>query len=104
MLDLNNFETFCSRLWIQPRDEEKDESGKVVVRLKPIQPFCFNPSQRQIMLKVRERQTQGRPLWLIFLKARRLGISTWSSALLVSHCIQKPMAKAMIVAQLTKTA
>lgn len=103
-LNVDNFEKFCSRLYIQPRDEQKDEHGKTLVKVLPIVPFRFNPSQQKIMVKVRERVAQKKPLWLIFLKARRLGISTWSSALLVAHAIQKPMANAMIVAQLTKTA
>lgn len=56
------------------------------------------------MEKLYERRYQKKPLWLIFLKARRLGISTFTSALLVAQQLQKPGAKGMIVAQLTETA
>ena len=56
------------------------------------------------MRKVREHQSKKRHLWLIFLKARRLGISRWSAALSIAHCLQKQAANAKIVAQLTETA
>jgi len=66
-------------------------------------PFLFNPSQRKIMEKVRRHQSKRRHLWLIFLKARRLGISVWSSALSNAHCLQKVNANAKLVAQLSET-
>ena len=91
MLNLRNFERFCSRLTIKNRD-----TGVMM-------PFELNPSQVKISAKLYERQAQGKPLWLIFLKARRLGISTYSSALLDAHCLQKDHAAALIVAQLSKT-
>lgn len=96
MLDLNRFEAFCNRLTIQPRDETTGKLSSVI-------PFRFNPSQQKIMAQVHRRVESRKPLWLIFLKARRLGISTWSSALLDAHCLQKSAARAMIVAQLTMT-
>src|ERR1700722_12489243 len=92
MLDLTRFEEFCGRLKIKHRD-----SGRLV-------PFTFNPSQQKIMIKVREHQTRHRHAWLIFLKARRLGISRWSAAFSIAHCLQKQAANAKIVAQLTETA
>lgn len=92
MLNLDHFEQFCSRLKIKHRD-----TGKMV-------PFVFNPSQQEIMKEVRAHQAKGGHLWLIFLKARRLGISRWSAALCDAHCLQKVNANAKIVAQLTETA
>lgn len=92
MLDLHHFEQFCSRLLIKHRD-----TGKLV-------PFIFNPSQQKIMEKVREHVRKKRHLWLIFDKARRLGISRWSAALAVAHSLQKVGAHGKIVAQLTETA
>ena len=68
MLNLDHFETLCSRLQIKHRD-----SGQMV-------PFHFNPSQQKIMQKVRAYQRKRRHLWLIFLTARRLGISRWTAA------------------------
>lgn len=91
MLNLDHFEAFCARLKIKDRD-----TGAMVN-------FSFNPSQRKIMEKVRAHQKKGRHNWLIFLKARRLGISVWSSALSCVHCLQKKNANAKLVAQLTET-
>lgn len=91
MLNLDNFEKFCQRLQIKHRD-----TGNMV-------PFIFNPSQQKIMRKVRSWQAKNRHLWLIFLKARRLGISRWSAALANAHCLQKVNAHAKVVAQLTDT-
>lgn len=91
MLNLANFEQFCSKLKIQHRD-----TGQFV-------PFKFNPSQQTIMRKVREQQALKRHLWLIFLKSRRLGVSRWSTALALTHCMQKSNANAKLVAQLSET-
>jgi hypothetical protein len=66
--------------------------------------FAFNPSQLKIMSQVREHQRKHRHLWLIFLKARRLGISRWSAALSIAHALHKQNANAKIVAQLSETA
>jgi hypothetical protein len=92
MLDLNRFETFCSRLKIKDRD-----TGHMV-------PFIFNPSQRKIMEKLKEHQAKKRHLWMIYLKARRLGISRLMLALGIAHMLQKQNANGQVVAQLTATA
>ena|SRR5215475_1462809 len=91
MLNLNHFEQFCSRLLLKHRD-----TGDMV-------PFRFNTSQQKIMAKVRRHQAKHRHLWLIFLKARRLGISRWTAALALAHCLQKVNAHARVVGQLTET-
>lgn len=91
MLNLNNFETFCSRLELKDRD-----TGNMV-------PFRFNPSQRKIMDKLKAHQKKKRHAWLIFLKARRLGISRWSAAFALAHSLHKKNANAKVVAQLTET-
>lgn len=92
MLDLQRFEKFASRLPIRDRD-----TGRVHY-------LKFNPSQRKIQRLCQEHIDKGLPLWLIFLKARRVGVSTWSIALQFAHCISRPLARAMIVAQLRETA
>jgi hypothetical protein len=91
MLDLDHFEQFCNRLTLKDRD-----SGEMV-------PFRFNPSQQKIMAKVRAHQSKHRHLWMIFLKARRLGISRWTAGLALAHCLQKVNAHARVVGQLTET-
>src|SRR5215469_15070365 len=66
-------------------------------------PFAFNPSQRKIMERLHAHQLKKRHAWLIFLKARRLGISRWSAAFSIAHCLHKQNANAKVVAQLTET-
>lgn len=95
MLNLHHFESLCSRLTIPHRDIATGTRGQSRWR--------FNPSQQKIMAKLYERRYQKKPLWLIFLKARRLGISTFTAAMLVAQQLQKPGAKGMIVAQLSAT-
>lgn len=91
-LDLARFESFCSRLPIRDRD-----SGRVV-------PFRFSVSQKHINAEVIKRRSPYLPLRVILYKARRTGGSTWSTALLIAHCLSKPGAHAAIIAQLEKTA
>lgn len=91
MLNLQRFEQYCSRLKIKSRD-----TGGMV-------PFQYNFSQHRIMEEIQAHRDKKRHLWLIFLKARRLGVSTWSSALANAHCLQKARANAKLVAQLTET-
>jgi hypothetical protein len=91
MLNLSHFETFCTRLKLKHRD-----TGAMV-------PFAFNPSQSKIMEKLKAHQAKRRHAWLIFLKARRLGISRWSAAFALAHCLHKQNANAKVVAQLTET-
>jgi hypothetical protein len=92
VLNLSHFETLCHRLTIKDRDAGHHRA------------FQFNPSQQKIMRAVYKRQEQKKPLWLIFLKARRLGISTWVLALLMAQQLQKKNCQGMIVAQLGETA
>lgn len=92
MINLQRFEDFCNRLKIKHRD-----TGDMV-------PFLFNPSQKKIMERIKDHQAKKRHAWIIFLKARRLGISRWTAALSIAHCLQKVNSNAKTVAQLTETA
>lgn len=92
MLDLSRFEKLATRFHIRDRD-----NGMMV-------PLRFNPSQQKINRLVREWRDKGNPLWIIFLKARRLGVSTWAEALLVTQMIAREHARGVIVAQLQSTA
>lgn len=92
MLDLHRFEKLATRFRIRDRD-----NGLMV-------PLRFNPSQQKINQQVRAWREKGNPLWIIFLKARRLGVSTWAEALLVTQMIAREHARGVIVAQLQSTA
>jgi hypothetical protein len=90
MLDLDRVEKLFSRLTIRHRD-----TGRIV-------PFRLNPNQLEIMRKCRERQASGLPLWVISVKSRRVGFSTWADAMEGVHCMAKANAKAMIMAHQIK--
>ena len=92
MLDLHRFEKLATRFRIRDRD-----TGVVT-------PLRFNPSQQKINRRVGEWRDAGNPLWVIFLKARRLGVSTWAEALLVCQMLAREHAQGVIVAQLQSTA
>jgi hypothetical protein len=77
MLNLHNFERLCHRLPIKDRDTGLYRR------------FSFNTSQQKIMKHLYQRREKGYPLWLIFLKARRLGISTFVRAMLIAQQLQK---------------
>lgn len=91
-LNLDKFEKFASKLYIRNRDDGN------TYRLK------FNPSQRRIQTILKERQRPDFPLMPIFLKARRLGVSTWGTALLTAHALSKKNSSSKQIAQLTETA
>lgn len=91
-LNLDRFEKFASKLLIKDRD-----SGN-------LHPLRFNPSQLRIMEIIRERLRPKFPLFLIFLKARRVGVSTWGTALLTAHALANKGANNRQIAQLNDTA
>ena len=65
-------------------------------------PFELNPSQSLVIDKLMEQADQGKPMWAIILKARRVGISTECSFLNVIHCTAFENAIAMSVAHRAK--
>lgn len=86
MLNPSQAESFLSRLPIRHRD-----TGINV-------PFRFNPNQRILQRHAQSLYDQGKPLWIILLKSRRVGGSAWSEGMLTCHCLSKPQAEALIVA------
>lgn len=90
-LDLNAAERLFTRLRIRDRD-----TG---IRV----PFTLRPQQTEIMERCREHLAKKRRLYVIFLKARRVGISTWVSAIQTAHCLSKSDSHAAIIAQIRET-
>lgn len=76
------------------RIKHRDRAAQV-----PLQP---NPSQNLVVDRLTQQALEGRPMWAIILKARRVGISTWCSFLNVIHCTAFPNAVAMSVAHRAK--
>lgn len=60
-------------------------------------PFHLNHNQKIVLRKLQELQRKKKLLRLIVLKARRVGISSLTDALMVTHCLASDGKKAMIV-------
>lgn len=92
MLDLNRAEQFFEKMTVKNRQTNR-----------PV-PFRLNPSQRRIMEQCRAHTKKKRRLFIIFLKGRRLGVSTWTRRLMLAHAIEKDYAEGLIMAQQKPTA
>ena len=86
-LDLNHVERLFSRFIIRDRD-----AGN-------FPPFILRPQQVEVFKLAQEHLARRRRLYIIFLKARRVGISLLSTGLGQAHCIAHPGALARCVAQ-----
>lgn len=86
-LELDHVTTFLSRLNIRDRD-----TGIML-------PFKLRQQQAQVIEEAKEHLRRKRRLFMIFLKARRVGLSTLSTGLLTAHCIAHPASQAGTVAQ-----
>src|SRR4029077_7525618 len=60
-------------------------------------PFKFNTNQRILHRHAQQLYSDGKPLWIILLKSRRVGGSAWADGMLTCHCLAKPQAEALIV-------
>jgi hypothetical protein len=92
MLDLRKAERFIERFHIRSRGQNR-----------PI-PFRLNPSQKKITELCQQHCDKGHRNYVIFLKARRLGVTTYLRALCQCHLLEKEYAEAIIMAQLKSVA
>src|SRR3974390_1863823 len=67
------------------------ESGAMV-------PFRFKPTQVTILNKMKEQQSNGKPVRMIICKSRRVGGSAVVDGLGVMHCSAEENVQALIVA------
>lgn len=86
-LNLQRTRTFLSRLHIRDRDE-----GDLI-------PFTLNIHQEKVLQQLEAHQAKRRRLFAIFLKARRVGLSTLTCGLQTAHALSKPIARGITVAQ-----
>jgi len=86
-LDLDRVVKLASRLSIRDRD--------LGYRI----PFKLRPQQMQIIEQAKEHIAKKRRLYIIFLKGRRLGISTFANLIQISHIASRSDAHAAIIAQ-----
>ncbi len=61
-------------------------------------PFRLNAAQRKLYAVAKRQQDGGRPVRIIILKARQLGFSTLTEALIFHACATRPNMNALIVA------
>ena len=86
-LNLDHFVRFAGKLNIRDRD-----TGVMT-------PFCLRQQQLEVIELAKEHLARRRRLFMIFLKARRVGLSTLATALGHAHCVAHPSAQAGTVAQ-----
>lgn len=75
--------------------KDRDNAGRTI-------PFELNPPQQYLHSELMRMARNGKPMWAIVLKARRVGISTDCSFLGVAHCAAFANATAMSVAHRSK--
>jgi hypothetical protein len=60
--------------------------------------FKFNRAQLHALLKLEEIKSRNRPVRIIFLKARQLGISTWTEGVVFTDTVTTPLKNSLIIA------
>src|SRR6185437_4909612 len=75
-----------SRLSIRDRDTNRSV------------PFILNPNQAILLRKLQRLEDEGKPLWFMSLKARRVGVSSITDGLMLAHCIAYPGMRDLVVA------
>jgi len=89
--DLTNFEEFCRDCLV------------IITKQGKRVPFVLNSSQRIILRKIRELIASGIPPRVVILKARQVGVSTLTEALLFWDCVVRPNRSALVIAHTLKS-
>ena len=63
----------------------------------PIEPFIFNPAQRKLHQTIEEQKAKTGRVRVIILKARQLGVSTYTAARLYHRTIHNPGLRCIII-------
>lgn len=66
-------------------------------------PFIFRPQQMQVVEQMKAHMKKKRRAYVIFLKGRRLGISSFVNAIQLAHIASKADTHAAIIAQIKET-
>ncbi len=69
----------------------RDKSGKIV-------PLKLNPPQRRLYETIREQWKAGKPVRIIILKARQMGFSTLTEAIIFWYTVTSEQSESLIVA------
>ena len=92
MLSLDSFRKILPHLKISHREDHR------------LIPFRLNPCQRMILRKLYQLREQNRPMYLIIPKSRRVGVSTFTSALGFSQGLAMSNARILTVAHVADSA
>ena len=80
-----------AREYIESCLKIRTKSGAVV-------PFRLNAAQQKLYAVAKRQQDEGKPVRIIILKARQLGFSTLTEALLFHACATRANVNALVVA------
>lgn len=71
---------------------------KIRTKEGKLQPFVLNPIQHKLDAIVEQQRAQGKPVRIIVLKARQVGISTYVEGKLFQRTVMRPLTHSLIVA------
>ena len=71
---------------------------KIRTKSGAVAPFRLNPAQKKLYAAAKRQQDAGKPVRIIILKARQLGFSTLTEALIFHACATRQGVNALIVA------
>jgi hypothetical protein len=76
-----------------------EKFGKIVDKNAQLVPFVYKPGQLAFDAELERQRAAGKPMRIIVLKARKVGISTATQAKLIHRCIFREHYEAVVVAQ-----
>ena len=91
---------------LMARDYEYFAKNCLQIKTKEhgIQPFVFNRAQSYLWSVVKKIEGEGKPVRIIILKARQLGMSTWVEGYLMWKAITQPATNGLVVSHLKEHA
>jgi hypothetical protein len=90
--------------WRYPGAKDFQGLAKIVNKAGHLVPLVANPWQLEMNEALEAQRAAGRPMRAIILKARQLGFSTWTEAIITQRITMLQYQRAVIVAQDVKTA
>jgi len=83
---------------IEDLDSYSKEYLKILTKDATLDPLTFNTYQAELSTLVRRLKTERKPIRIIVLKARQLGISTWGTAYTFHECATNAYMKSTVIA------
>jgi hypothetical protein len=76
-----------------------EKFGKIVNKSRQLVPFVYKPGQLAFDQRLEAQRADGKPMRMIVLKARKVGISSATQAKLIHRCTLREHYEAVVVAQ-----